>query len=589
MTRSTAQRRLSPQAREGEDARAISPRKSSRRMAAAPGKAPLSDTESEKPVRERLQKATLAAGGVTADSHVTEASIPADGGESTSSRGRLQRKRSFEEVDVEGEPEQEQVVSETGKQHSRKRSRDGAEEEAGLSNGKRLSGERSRERANIPEGITSGPEGETLATPDKRAGTPEHNGSKRTEATVEAMASPKIKRSRLHSTAVEENGNAPASEKEAVAEPATNAAESAAPLTETSAAPIPPTSGFANTSATSPFGALQGNKSPIADQPQTSDSAFASSAFGSLATSSTSGFGAIGKSTGGFGAGGGFGSGGKSPMGADTRKENDKPKEPSSSAFGGALGQTSAFAAAPASRKTFGLGYGMIGGGSRFAGSSGGGGFGTLGGGSDGLSTFASSSKPLPSLASSSKAAPVFGAPAADDDEGGDTEPDESAGFKSPLSQEEDKQDERFYEQQLSTGEEEEETTYACRAKVYNYTSVSDGPDGGSGKKEWRERGLGVLRLNVRRDDPDGKPRARFLMRADGSHRVVLNTPVKKEISFGAATGGPPQGGYCLFMGTIEGKTTLELLQLKVSAKDKRLFRPSSSEGRGLEACTVDG
>lgn len=53
-------------------------------------------------------------------------------------------------------------------------------------------------------------------------------------------------------------------------------------------------------------------------------------------------------------------------------------------------------------------------------------------------------------------------------------------------------------------------------------------------------------------------------MRADGSHRVILNTPIKKEIKVGAVNGGPPTSGYIYFMGSIENQPTLEFLQLKV-------------------------
>lgn len=57
-------------------------------------------------------------------------------------------------------------------------------------------------------------------------------------------------------------------------------------------------------------------------------------------------------------------------------------------------------------------------------------------------------------------------------------------------------------------------------------------------------------------------------MRADGSHRVVLNTPIKKEIKFGSVTGEQPQGGYLYFMGSIDDKPKLELLQMKVKLVD---------------------
>ena len=90
----------------------------------------------------------------------------------------------------------------------------------------------------------------------------------------------------------------------------------------------------------------------------------------------------------------------------------------------------------------------------------------------------------------------------------------------------------------------------------------------GETKKEWKERGLGVLKLNRGKvndeDDKDTSTKARFIMRADGSHRVVLNSPIKKELKFGNPDGKAPSGGYLYFWGSIDGKPQLELLQLKV-------------------------
>jgi Ran-binding protein 3 len=103
---------------------------------------------------------------------------------------------------------------------------------------------------------------------------------------------------------------------------------------------------------------------------------------------------------------------------------------------------------------------------------------------------------------------------------------------------------------------------FSCRAKLYNFVT---GPDG---KKEWKERGLGVLRLNTADPPLSGLTRkARLLMRADGSHRVILNTPLLKEATFGGPKGGKPAGGYIYFMGAMEGdegEGKLEMLQLKV-------------------------
>ncbi len=115
----------------------------------------------------------------------------------------------------------------------------------------------------------------------------------------------------------------------------------------------------------------------------------------------------------------------------------------------------------------------------------------------------------------------------------------------------------------METGEEDEEVVYACRAKLYNFAKVADN------KKEWKERGLGNLKLNVTKPastdgDKDGPIKARFVMRAEGSHRVILNTPVRKELRFGDSNGGAPTGGIIHFMGSIDGKPQIEFLQLKV-------------------------
>lgn len=107
----------------------------------------------------------------------------------------------------------------------------------------------------------------------------------------------------------------------------------------------------------------------------------------------------------------------------------------------------------------------------------------------------------------------------------------------------------------VETGEENETTQYTCRAKLYNFVD----------KKEWKERGLGVLRLNVldSSSDSNSSSKARLVMRADGSHRVILNTPIQKGLKFGTVTGERPVNGYMYFMGSLDGQPKLELLQLK--------------------------
>lgn len=508
-----------------------------------------SDTEApEKRTREQLKKASISK--ASGDAQVSEDAATGTE-ESSDANGHAGGEVSVNEG-IDGTHEEEptrEAVNTGARHHSRKRSRDSTLEEEELNNGQRKSGERSRGDAEV-EIISNGA---PKPQPTERQRTPERTGEKRGEAAVEAMTSPKTKKSRLHSEPEASQDKAESVSVESIApreneKPATN---------------IPSTSGFSNTSASSPFASLSGAKSPSSDTPQTSSSAFAASGFGSLSASSTSGFGAIGKGSGGFGTGGSF---------ASSTKVDGPLKSESSTAFGGSLGQQSAFSGS-AQRSTPSVfasssGFGTLGSGTAFGGGTSSG-FGSLGGGS-GLASFASG-KPSASLAGPSKPVRSFGAPAddaaeGDEDEVRDGEGEDDTGLKSPLSQgETDKQDERFYAQDLETGEEKERIEYSCRAKLYNFVT---GPDG---KKEWKERGLGIVKLNTKRDgaddadDDDDGLSARLLMRADGSHRVILNTPVKKELKFGAAGGGPPQSGLLLFMGAVDGKKELEMMQLKVS------------------------
>ncbi|GMK56915.1 hypothetical protein CspeluHIS016_0307550 [Cutaneotrichosporon spelunceum] len=65
--------------------------------------------------------------------------------------------------------------------------------------------------------------------------------------------------------------------------------------------------------------------------------------------------------------------------------------------------------------------------------------------------------------------------------------------------------------QDVPTGEEEEETMYQTRAKLFMMESEG----------AWKERGVGLIKLNRRREDGSA---ARLVMRADGVLRVILNT-----------------------------------------------------------------
>lgn len=533
---------------------------------------PLSDTEGgeERTAREHLSKTHITHDQNAPRSESASARTLApegngsNGATTTGAAQSLHRKRSHEEIDADS-----QERSQPPRHHARKRSRDSTAEEDELNNGQRkTSGERARDGNETIEADHEHAQVNGAAKPP-RATTPDRHEQKRAEDAAEAVASPKTKRSRLHSTTAEDKyvAIAQAANAEKIAESAVS--DSQGDVKAEGTTKIPPTSGFANASVTSPFGSLSGSKSPIkspASEAQTSASAFASSGFGALSGSTTSAFGAIGKESGGFGSGGSFATGAKSPLNAS---DNAKPLSPPSSTFGGSLAQKSAFTSTGDGGSGFGSGTSGFAspGTGGFGGGLGGTGFSTIGGG--GLSSFASG-KTLAPLGGATTLKP-FGAGADPEEDAKAGDDGDKTGAKSPLATEKDEQHEQFYEQVMTTGEEDEVTEFTSRAKLYNFAPNPANND----KKEWRERGMGVLRLNVMKalsdDDQDQKPTARLLMRADGSHRVLLNSPIKKELTFGAPNGGKPTGGYLYFMGTIDGG--LELLQLKV----RPLYQPTSS------------
>ncbi|KAK4939993.1 hypothetical protein LTR10_019845 [Elasticomyces elasticus] len=316
----------------------------------------------------------------------------------------------------------------------------------------------------------------------------------------------------------------------------------------------PSSSGFANTAAASPFSSFKPSKSPSKEleptpapekSTSTSTSAFASSGLSSFASSDKSPFASsTTKPSGGFGGGGGLGGFGSA-----------------SSAFGG----PSPFASKPSSGFGSGGGFGSSGG----LGS----GFGPSKPFSGGSTSFAG---PAGSTGTFGKAKP-FASTSDDHEEGSENEADGEEGHSSAVDA---PRDLRFKEQEVETGEEGEETILTCRAKLYHF------------EKEWKERGVGVLKINIRYENravgdeaSDEKPedeedeesgaqadftgverKARLIMRTDGVHRLVLNTPVFKDMNVGTHDGQEPSGKTMHLTGLEEGKPTG--YQIKVGKED---------------------
>ncbi|KAL2356419.1 hypothetical protein BJ546DRAFT_1058996 [Cryomyces antarcticus] len=499
-------------------------------------------------------------------------------------RGRLSRKRSLEDPEA-GNAELE-LAAKPGK-HVRKRSRDVNPGEKEYELGQRKDSVESavHEEDETPT-IDAGAARETdktLTTSSNDALTSVLTSENVDEEPRERVVSPKNKRSRdqfqndqkeVSRPTTERNGEGRTSsdgnnEEETSGSVPDTAVEPKTKRHRDSASPrqsdgeeeekksqkeIPASRGFANTSDVSSFAAPAGSKPPSA-QPQTSSSAFASSGFGALASSKTSGFGALGNSVGSASPFGAICGAGK-PAGSSFASSSTTATEPAKSgAFGGlsTAGTMSTFGNVGGSGFGSGAsGFSKIGGGF-------GGGFGSFAGGN--LSSFASKTG-SGILGISDKPAKAFGAAPEEDDEEGSGDEEDDGEIKSPRGEEE-KKDKRFFEQKVDTGEEDEITEFTCRAKIYNFGKTS------GEKKEWKERGLGNLKLNVTypvNGDNEERPKlkARFVLRAEGSQRVALNSPILKELKIGNPQGGPPVGGYVYFTGSVDDKPQLELLQLKM-------------------------
>lgn len=124
----------------------------------------------------------------------------------------------------------------------------------------------------------------------------------------------------------------------------------------------------------------------------------------------------------------------------------------------------------------------------------------------------------------------------------------------------------------VDTGEEGEEVHFSARARLYFFSK-----DGG-----WKERGTGTFKINVRIDDGSVteethtqvdveaqsesttgiRRKARILMRADATHRVILNSPVFRGMRFGAPDGTEPTGKI-MHLQSLEEKRPVPL-QVKV-------------------------
>ena len=83
---------------------------------------------------------------------------------------------------------------------------------------------------------------------------------------------------------------------------------------------------------------------------------------------------------------------------------------------------------------------------------------------------------------------------------------------------------------------------------------------------KWKERGRGVFKLNVtpaQADDPnESRKKGRFIMRAHQTYRILLNTPVFKQMQVGDSKGKEPPGNQVSLAVVEGGKPTPYLVRV---------------------------
>jgi Ran-binding protein 3 len=203
----------------------------------------------------------------------------------------------------------------------------------------------------------------------------------------------------------------------------------------------------------------------------------------------------------------------------------------------------------------------------------------TFGGPKSGLTSFASPSANPEIKGINTKDTP-FGAPkldeASDDDDDGEEDHEDADKEERQTSQPLLSQQRKFtmyvshcdtnHIEAQETGEEGEDTIWTGRAKLYIMT-------GEPGSRAWKERGTGTFKFNVTVDAPK---RARFVLRAEGTHRLLLNAAVTRNMTFGGdAQGEKPKDNRLLFNSpNADGEIEMHLLKVRDSRSTSSKRKP---------------
>lgn len=134
----------------------------------------------------------------------------------------------------------------------------------------------------------------------------------------------------------------------------------------------------------------------------------------------------------------------------------------------------------------------------------------------------------------------------------------------------------KLEEVEVKSGEEEEEVIFGVRAKLFIFGETL--LDQGTGKKTWRERGIGEVRILRHREHQ----RIRVLMRQEKTMKVIANHVVDPRIKLEANAGSDRSWVYSAFDFTegelIEIVFALRFSDSEVAGTFKEKFQECQKE-----------
>lgn len=141
----------------------------------------------------------------------------------------------------------------------------------------------------------------------------------------------------------------------------------------------------------------------------------------------------------------------------------------------------------------------------------------------------------------------------------------------------------KLEEIETKTGEEEEEVLHGVRAKLFIYGETL--LDAGTGKKSWRERGIGEIRMLRHREHQ----RLRILMRQEKTMKVIANHAIDPRIKLEPNVGSDRSWVWSAF-DFAEGELTETVFAVRFADSDiANAFKEKFEECQVMMQKVLDG